>query len=72
MTKFTTSKEPLQTDIALDAMTRDELWDALQHVTGISIPALSRASDSAMRSAARSYLRMQKLDPAVILAYFPK
>ena len=65
-------KQPLQTDIVLDLMTTEQLYTVLSQVEGQSVPALARASREARISAAKTYLRMGRLKPEVILAYMPR
>lgn len=54
-------------DARLDSMTIGELRALLSLIPGASVPAIARATETALRNAARSYLRMGKLTAAQVL-----
>jgi len=56
-------------DVKLDKLTREELRALLGAIPGASIPALHRADAGALRSAARTYLRMGRLTEAQVLQF---
>ena len=57
------------TDAKLDGMTRADLLALLGAIPGASIPALHRADAGALRSAARTYLRIGRLAEAQVLQF---
>lgn len=56
------------TDLAIDTMTREQLFALVGQVEGHSVPAMARATDSALRGAARTYLRIGRLTAEQVLA----
>jgi len=57
------------TDAKLDGMARVDLLALLGAIPGTSIPALHRADAGALRSAARTYLRIGRLAEAQVLQF---
>ena len=55
-------------DAQLDKLTLEELRALLSSIPGVSVPALHRADVSALRSAARTYIRIGRLTEAAVLA----
>ena len=69
MTRQTHILKVSPTDEKLDGMTRADLLALLGAIPGASIPALHRADAGALRSAARTYLRIGRLTEAQVLQF---
>jgi hypothetical protein len=69
MTRQTRIIKVSPTDAKLDGMTRIDLIALLGVIPGASIPALHRADAGALRSAARTYLRIGRLAEAQVLQF---
>ena len=56
-------------DVKLDRLARVDLIALLGDIPGASIPALHRADAGALRSAARTYIRIGRLTEAQVLQF---